>query len=352
MMRDVVGYNPENAAGNLTSGSSMASLIAAVVARDNFDKRNASKCVAMEDRVVYVSQQVHNSIIKCLHIAGMGRVTLRKVNVDGHFKMDINHLTETIAKDKEEGKVPFMLVGTAGTTNTGSVDPMQEMVEISKTEGMWFHVDAAYGGFFLLCPELREMFKGISEADSISMDLHKSLFVSFGSGAVLVKQGRLLKASFTLATQNSYMQDQEDKDEVVSPCQLSPELSRHFRGLRAWIPLKLFGVEPFRAALREKIMLANYAYDELANRDGIEVGPRPQLSILLFRFVGGKNGEGVDETSKMLFDMILDEGTVFLSSTNIGGRFWLRLAVLNHRTHLEQVKRALEAISCAINNSK
>jgi glutamate/tyrosine decarboxylase-like PLP-dependent enzyme len=237
-----------------------------------------------------------------------------------------------------------LVVASAGTTDTGAIDPLDRIADLCKAHGLWLHVDAAYGGFFLLAEDqdlegrsIAQRFAGISQADSIAIDPHKGLFLSYGLGAVLIRDVDALKRShYYLA---NYMQDTVAALDEPSPADLSPELTKHFRGLRMWLPLQLLGTGPFRAALQEKLELCRLFYREISQR-GFEVGPPPELSVCIYRYVP-KQGDS-DQFNRRLVEEVHRDGTVFISSTTINGQVWLRLAVLSFRTHLRQIDYLLE----------
>ncbi len=237
-----------------------------------------------------------------------------------------------------------MVFASAGTTDTGAIDPLDRIAEIAKKHELWFHVDAAYGGFFMLSDKLKPMFKGIELSDSIAIDPHKGLFLSYGSGAILIKNTKALFKTHRYTA--NYMQDAYTIDEDPSPADLSPELTKHFRGFRMWISLQLLGVAPFRAALEEKILLCNYFYEEVQKLD-FEVGPQPDLSIAIFRYVPKSCDANV--FNQNLIEEIKKDGRVFFSSTTIDGTYWIRIAVLAFRSHLQQVDEALGLLKELVN---
>ncbi len=331
----LMGYSV-NATGNLTSGGSIANLMALVTAREahNIKARNIDKSV------IYLSEQAHHSIFKAIRISGLSEATVRFIPLDENLRFLANELEKAIIKDKENGLTPFFINASFGTTNTGAVDPIESIAHIAKKHKLWFHVDAAYGGFFKLVHELDSKFKGIQEADSITLDPHKTLFLPFGTGTILIKnKEKLLKAYQYLA---DYMQDTIDADEEVSPADISPEQTKHFRGMRMWLPLKLFGLKPFRASLEEKLYLTKYFYDEIKKVKGFEVGPEPELSIAIFRYV--PTDKNADSFNKKLIQAIQKDGRIFLSSTNINKVFWIRIAVVSFRTHLVHIDLLLDII--------
>jgi len=335
----LVAY-PDSATGDLTSGGSIATLSALVAARDAC-KLNAAN---FPYACVYVTGQVHHCISKALHVAGMSEAVRRIVPMDNRFRMDTAKLERMIAEDRDQELQPWLVVASAGTTDTGAVDPIETIAGIAGKNDLWFHLDAAYGGFFLLCEEGRELLAGMNRADSIVMDPHKGLGIPYGTGAVLLKEGRLLAESNTYYA--DYMQDAKDEvpdqDTDFSPADYSLELTRHFRGPRMWFPLKLFGLQPFRAALAEKIWLARYFYEALDKLQGFETGPYPDLSIVTFRYRPASGD--ANEFNRQLLDAVHRDGRVFITSTRIDGRFTLRLAVLNFRTHRNTVDYLLELL--------
>jgi glutamate/tyrosine decarboxylase-like PLP-dependent enzyme len=270
----------------------------------------------------------------------MGGCIKHEVPVDANYRMDAQALEMAIVSDQMAGLTPWLIVAAAGATNTGAVDPLQEISEIAAAHNLWFHVDGAYGALFVLCPEGRATLKGMASSDSLVLDPHKTLFLPYGTGAVLVREGGKLYASQNWRA--DYMQDIPDDIEEVSPAELSFELTKHFRGLRLWLPLKLFGVAPFRAALSEKVLLARYFHEQIQRVNGFEAGPAPDLSIVTYRFRPPRGD--ANEFNRRLVKRIQEEGRVFISSTRIDGEFVLRLAVLSFRTHLDDIEEALDVL--------
>lgn len=335
----LMGY-PQDAFGNLTSGGSIANLMALVTARE----AHHLKARDFERAVIYLSEQAHHSILKAIRISGLSEAQLRYIPLDENLKLSPSHLEAAIIEDQNKGLIPFYINASFGTTNTGTIDPLESIAEIAKKYKLWFHVDAAYGGFFKLVNPLDSKFKGIETADSITLDPHKTLFLPYGSGAVLIKnKTHLLKAYHCLA---DYMQDVIGKEDEISPADISVEQTKHFRGLRLWLPLKLFGLKPFRAALEEKLYLTKYFYDEIQKIEGFEVGPEPELSVAIFRYV--PKTKNANEFNRKLIEAIQNDGRIFLSSTNINGVFWIRIAVVQFRTHLEQINLLLDIIKKTI----
>lgn len=333
-MAEIVGF-PKNCGGNLTSGGSLANLIGVVTARDakNISSRNITKSV------IYLTKQVHHSVDKAIRIAGLNECIVRHVPMDERHKMHLNELEKLISLDRQNKLNPFLVIASAGTTDTGAVDPLEEIGNIAKKNNLWYHIDAAYGGFFILTDEGKKKLKGIELADSLVIDPHKGLFLPYGLGVILVKEVKHLQKSHYYLAQ--YLQDAIGKEDEISPADLSPELTKHFRGLRLWLPLKLMGVKPFRACLEEKLLLAKYFYSEV-QKLGFEVGPEPELSVCTYRWIP-KKGDANAFNKKLLEEVVAD-GRVFISSTMIDGKFTLRLACLAFRTHLNTIDTLLKVL--------
>ncbi len=334
---DVIGY-PHTMAGDLTSGGSIAHLSGIVAARES----HGLKARDFERTVVYLTPQTHHCVKKSLGVAGMKECVKRIITLDDHYRMKAVALEAAIKEDLAAGLKPWMVVASAGTTDTGAVDPLEAIADIAERYDLWMQVDGAYGGVFALLDYGKRLFTGIERSDAVVINPHKGLFLPYGSGAILVRDGVALREAHRYSA--NYMQDEETlaSGDEISPADLSPELTRHFRGLRLWLPLKLLGVAPFRAALEEKLLLARHFYEQIQKIDGFEVGPYPDLSIVAFRYIP-KRGDA-NAFNQALVLALQKDGRTFLSSTNIDGVFMLRVAVLSFRTHLEQIDRTIEIL--------
>jgi glutamate/tyrosine decarboxylase-like PLP-dependent enzyme len=334
---DLVGY-PAGAAGHIASGGSIANLTAIATARDAHGLRGADYASA----VVYLTSQAHYCIEKALRLAGMGEATIRRVAMDAGYRMRPDALEQAIAADRAQGLRPWLVVASAGTTDTGAVDPLDAIGAIARRERCWYHVDAAYGGFFLLTEHGRTALRGIETSDSVVLDPHKGLFLPYGSGVVVTREAGPVLASHDYT--GSYMQDAVREPSEISPADVSPELSKHFRGLRMWLPLVLLGVRPFRAALEEKLLLARYFHRRI-EQAGFEVGPSPDLSVVTYRWApAGASPAQVDEMNRTIVEGARRDGRVFLSSTLLDGRFTLRMAALAFRTHRRTIDLAVRVL--------
>lgn len=344
------GYDSE-ARGLLVSGGSLANLAAVVTARMDRLGEEAD----LRQAVVYASTQAHHSVTKAVRLAGLPRSAVRLVDVDERLRLRPEALHAEIDATRRAGLRPFMLVSAAGTTNTGAIDPLPALSRLCEREGLWHHVDAAYGGAFVLCDEGRERLAGIERADSITFDPHKGMFLPYGTGCLLVRDGAALRRAH--AGEAAYLQD-FDADDVPSPAEHGPELSRPFRGLRLWLPLMLHGAAPFRAALHEKLALAERfeaGLHALASKGApVDIVDPPQLSTVPFR-LRREPGEGLDAINARnaaWLRAINERGHVFMSSTMLpsidGPAFTLRACILSFRTHAEHIDLALDDVAAAL----
>lgn len=332
---------PKSAVGNLASGGSISNLIALTAARDKHQIKNKK----ITKSVIYLSVQVHHCIQKALRIIGLEDVIIRYVELDEKHKIKIDVLELLIENDKANNLNPFLVVASAGTTDTGAIDPLDEIATITSKNKMWFHVDAAYGGFFILTSK-KALFKGIEKADSLVVDPHKGMFLPYGLGAVLIKDKEaVFHSNHYLA---NYMQDAQNDDLSYSPANVSPELTKHFRGLRLWLPLQLHGIEPFIACLEEKLVLTTYFRKKLVEM-GFNVGPTPDLSVSYFWYPFNENE---NEQNKQLVEAIHKDGSVFLSSSIINEQFVIRMAILSFRTKLSTIDKALAMIESSLEKTK
>ncbi len=335
---DLVGLGPE-AGGAIHSGGSIANLSAIATARDAHDLKGADYASS----VVYLTTQAHHSVEKALDLTGMREAPRHLIPMDAGYRMRPDALERAIAEDRARGARPWLIVAAAGTTDAGAVDPLAEIADVARQEGCWLHVDAAYGGFFLLTAHGRAVLQGIEKADSVVLDPHKGLFLPYGCGMLVARDARLLAR--THGHTGHYMQDANREVRDLSPAEVSPELTKHFRALRMWLPLVVLGVAPFRAALEEKLLLARYAAARLGEL-GFEVGPAPDLSVVTFRWApAGETPDRLDQLNQTIVDGVRRDGRVFISSTMLDGRFTLRLAILSFRTHLRTIDLALRVLA-------
>lgn len=339
---DAVGL-PAGSGGLLTSGGSIANLVALVTARRERLPPDFLR------GVLYMSDQAHHSLGKAAAFAGFPDERVRVLPSDASFRLSPRELERAIDEDARVGLTPFCVIANAGTTNTGAVDDLEALSEVAARRGLWLHVDAAYGGFFVLTERGRRALRGIERADSVVLDPHKGLFLPYGTGCLLVRDpGALRRAHEKRA---SYMPRPETDPDLVDFCDLGPELSREARGLRAWLPLKLHGAGAFRAALDEKLDLARHAADVIRALPGVVMVAEPELSLLAFRFVpASARGDGAaeDAAGRALLAFVNARQRVLMTGAEVHGRFVLRMCILSFRTHLDRIEAGLEDLRAGI----
>ena len=335
---------PDKSGGLLTTGGSIANLTALVTARRERLPPDFLR------GIIYTSTEAHHSVRKAALIAGFPEGNVREIATDSHFRMIPAALEAAIAEDRAAGKTPFFLAAAAGTTNTGAVDDLETLATLAERERLWFHVDAAYGGFFLLTERGRAVMKGISRADSVTLDPHKSLFLPYGTGCLLVRERESLRRAHAVA--GAYMPPMQTEDDLVDFCEIGPELSRDSRGLRVWLPLKMHGAKVFRAELDEKLDLARVAVEALRKIEGVEIVAEPELSLLAFRVRrAGMNEAEVDALTRRVIAAVNERQRVFLTGAVVKGRYVIRMCILSFRTHRERVDMAIEDIAAAVQNA-
>jgi aromatic-L-amino-acid decarboxylase len=333
---DIVGY-PRNALGLLTTGGSMANFSAIFTARR---ERLPEDFLS---GTIYVSDQVHHSIQKAAMLAGFPAANVRQVTTDVLFRMRRAELEARIAADRDAGYEPFMVVGSAGTVNTGAVDDLQMLADVASREQLWFHVDAAYGGLFTLTERGRATLTGIERSDSMSLDPHKAMFLPYGTGSLLVRdRGALARAHATAA---GYLPTMQEDPDFVDFSEISPELSRDHRGLRVWLPIKMHGIGAFRRALDEKLDLTHWFTERLREIEGIEIVAEPHLTLVAFRLAArGLSEDEANALNRRFLERVNARRRIFISHAVVRGVYVLRVCVLSFRTHMPDMERALQDI--------
>ncbi|MGB8716234.1 MAG: aminotransferase class V-fold PLP-dependent enzyme [Rhodanobacteraceae bacterium] len=335
-LRDWMQFPPQ-ARGLFTTGGSMAIFNAIACAREKLlgaDIRSGT---------LYVSSQAHHCIVKAAKLAGIARDRVRTIDVDEDFRLRVDALQQAIDEDRRAGLTPFMVFSSAGTTNTGAVDPIDAVADLAEREQIWHHVDGAYGGFFHMVPGLRPLLSGLPRADSLTLDPHKGLFMPYGTGALLVRDGEALRALH--ASSAGYLPD--NQDEFYDPAQYGPDLSRGFPGLRIWLTLKFFGAARYRAALAEKRELAVWAAGQVARIPGIVIDARPQLSLFAFHLQGANLDtlQAQNAATRALMERVTDRGQVMVTGAQVGERFLGRVCVLSFRTRRAQVETLVQQLA-------
>jgi aromatic-L-amino-acid decarboxylase len=322
---------PAAARGVFTSGGSIANLVALACAREKKLGEN------FQDGVVYASDQAHHSVPKAARLLGFPRARVRLLESDERLRLAPATVARAVAEDRAHGLRPALLVASAGTVHTGALDPLNELADLAAREGLWFHVDGAYGGCFRMTREGAAKLAGIERADSLTIDPHKGLFLPYGTGCVLVRDGADLRRPHSMAS--AYLPPAPDDDLAQDFSETSPELSRDFRGLRVWLSFKTFGARAFREALTEKLALAQRAARAIEATPGLELVAPTDLSIVSFRVA--RPGDEGERLTRQLIARVNERDRVHLSGTVVRGRFAIRICVLSFRTHATRLDEGL-----------
>ena len=335
-LRQIIGL-PDAADGHFVTGGSAANLTALAVAR------HVKLSGQNEGGAIYFSDQTHSSIERALKLLGFTPEQICKLPSDGQFRLPVEDLEKAILRDRAAGKRPFCVVANAGTTNTGTVDPLPVVAELCTREGLWLHVDGAYGAAAVLTATGRSVLAGLELADSLSIDPHKWLFQPYEIGCVLVRDARFLRQTFQVLPE--YLEDTRLKDEEVNFCEQGMQLTRSFRALKMWLSLKVFGVAAFRAAVERGIRLAELAEHTLRQSSCWEVVSPAQLGIVAFRFVHeGASPKKLNTLNQQLVGKTIEDGFAFVSSTILKGCTVLRLCTINPRTADEDVIATIQRL--------
>ena len=341
-LREWIGM-PAGTSGVFTTGGSMATFNAVLCAREQY--------LGAEIRrgVLYTSDQAHHCVHKSARLAGIMPDRVRSIPCDARYHMPVDSLRAAIAADRSAGLTPFMVVSSAGTTNTGAVDPLDAIADLCAGNDLWHHVDGAYGAFFQLCDDTRTVLRGIERADSLTLDPHKGMFMPYGTGALLVRDGARLRAAHEATA--DYLPDMPSPAEFYDPSQHGPDLSRGFPGLRMWMTMKIYGTDTFRAAIAEKRALALDAAARVSQLPHVVMDAPPELSLFPFHLTWpGATRAQEDNATRALMDNVSKRGRVMISGAVAGGRYVGRVCVLSFRTHAAQIDALVEDLSDAIHD--
>ena len=339
-MRRIFGF-PESATGLFVTGTSMANLVGILVARDaelGFEVRSAGVAARAKRLTAYASTTAHSCIAKAMDMAGIGSDALRLIAADGRQRIDLDALQQAIDADRRAGFTPFLVVGTAGTVDTGAIDPLGALAGLCRRERLWFHVDGACGALAILAPELAPRLAGIERADSLAFDFHKWGQVPYDSGFVLVRDGVLHRKTF--ATAPPYLRRESRGLAAGSPwfCDYGPDLSRGFRALKTWFTLKVYGTERLGAAISRCCALARYLEDRIAGTAELELLAPVDLNVVCF----GYRAENAQRINPRIVIELQESGVVAPSTTVIDGRLAVRAAIVNHRTGRGDIDKLVE----------
>jgi glutamate/tyrosine decarboxylase-like PLP-dependent enzyme len=335
--RQWVGF-PDGASGLLLGGGSAANLTALAAARQ------AVVGTGHPEASIYCSSEVHSSITRAARVLGFGDDRIRAVAVDRLGAMLAADLAAGVGADLAAGGRPAIVVASAGTTSTGAVDPIADIAAIADRHGMWFHIDAAYGGFAVLTERGKDRLGPLGLADSITLDPHKWLFQPYEVGALLVRRPELLEEAFRMRP--TYLQDTTDRLGEVNLADRGLQQTRAFRALKVWMSILGYGLDAFRDAIDTCLDLALHVERRVAASDRFELLTPAQLSIVCFRRSAPTEAEA-EAVNAALVEGLLASGEGFLSSTRVGGRYALRMCLVNHTTSVDDVDRVLDWLETA-----
>jgi len=337
-LAEMIGY-PAEAEGILVSGGSMANFTALAAARRSMTPGNVrEEGLAGPDRprlTVYASDQVHHCVDKALDLLGIGTAQLRKIPTGGDFRIDMADLAAAVAADRRNGFLPAIVVGNAGTVNTGAIDPLDEIAGFCGREGLWFHADGAYGALASTVPELRPLFAGMEKADSVATDPHKWLYAPYEVGATLVREPGRLAATFRKFPEYLASDPESPFPGPAWFAERGVELSRGFKALKVWMGLKTHGRRAYAEQIANDIRLARFLADEVDRRKDLERLAEPVLSIANFRWRPSARvlkDADLDRVNRRIINRLVGEGSFFLAPTILKGRTTLRVSITNFRT--------------------
>ena len=339
-MRDLFGF-PDTASGLFVTGTSMANLLGLLVARTaklGADVRTAG--IGGARLAAYASTEVHGCVPQAFDLAGFGRNALHRVAVDSRRRIDPDALRAAIASDRQAERVPFLVIGSAGTVDTGAIDDLAALAEICRAEKLWFHVDGAYGALGMFASEIAPRLKGIEKADSIALDFHKWGQVPYDAGFLLVRDGEQHRATF--ASPAAYLRRETRGLAAGSPwpCDFGPDLSRGFRALKTWVTLKTYGSERLGAVIAKTCALARHLEARIESEPRLELLAPVELNIVCFRY---RAGDANALNAEIVAD-IQESGIAAPSTTMLDGRLAIRAAFVNHRTQIEDVDALVGAV--------
>jgi aromatic-L-amino-acid decarboxylase len=333
---------PESTGGLLTSGGSSATLTAVVAARHAAAQDSES---LMPRMTVYTSDQAHSSVARAAWIAGIPRGNVRAVSTDAAYRMDAAALERTIADDRAAGLRPFLVVASAGTTNTGAIDPLPSIAALCEREALWFHVDAAYAGFAALTDAGRAALAGIERADSVTLDPHKWLFVPFECGCLLARRPRTLAEAFSVHPE--YLADVRAREDAVNFADLGEQLTRGPRAMKVWLSVRYFGLAAIRDTIARGIALAEYAEERVRALAGFEVLSPAQFGVLCFRSRArpGETREALNARNEAINARVNATGRFLMSSTVLRGEYSLRICTHGYRTRSDDIDALIDAVA-------
>ena len=334
---------PDTATGLFVTGTSMANLLGVLIARTRelgIAVRRDGVAPAGKRLVAYTSAGAHGCISQAMDLSGLGTAALHVIPTNEHHQLDINALKVAIAQDRNAGLTPFLLVGTAGSVDTGAIDDLAALAAIANREKLWFHVDGAIGALAIMAPDIAPRLTGIQQADSIALDFHKWGQVPYDAGFILVRDGTLHRDTF--ASPAAYLR-RETRGLAAGklwPCDFGPDLSRGFRALKTWFTLKVYGTEALGAMISRTCQLARYLEIKITTARELELLAPVSLNIVCFRY----RGDDADRLNAKIVADLHESGVAAPSTTIIGDRLAIRAAIVNHRTEPRDIDAMLKAV--------
>ena len=348
--KQMIGF-PRRASGLLVSGGSMANLVGLTVARNTkaeFDLRVGGMTGAPRKMTLYGSTEMHSSLQKAVELLGLGSEALRKIQVNKNYEIDIATLQNSISADRAEGYHPFCIIGNAGTVNTGAFDDLETLADICRDEGMWFHVDGAFGALAVLSPELQKMVKGMEAADSLAFDLHKWMYMPYEVGCALVRSEESHRRTFSLTPE--YLAHGGNRGLLAGsrwPSDYGIELSRGFKALKVWMSIKEHGIEKYTRLIYQNVRQASYLAALVDENPALErLAPAP-LNIVCFRFKSDElDDEALNRLNQEILIQLHEKGIAAPSYTTLGGRYAIRAAITNHRSKRSDFALLVKEVTC------
>ncbi|MEM7551458.1 MAG: aminotransferase class I/II-fold pyridoxal phosphate-dependent enzyme [Bacteroidota bacterium] len=335
-LKDMLGL-ADAAEGNFVSGGSMANLTALVTARtkllgDKFQKG-----------IIYCSDQTHSSLEKAARILGFKKSQYKKIRSNNNYELDVNHLKKEIEQDKSQDFEPFCVITNAGATNTGAIDSLDEIAWICREHGMWMHVDAAFGGAAILDDRMKDRFKGIELADSVTLDPHKWFFQPYELGTIFIREKGLLKKTFSILPE--YLKDADRIGGEYNFFDYGIQLTRDFKALKLWMSFKVFGLNAFKKAVAHCIDLAEYTEELLQEMNNWEVVTKAKIGVINFRFrPDGTLEEEASKLNQAIVDLMLEDGYAMITTTELKGMKVLRMCIINPRTTKKDIETTLKKL--------
>lgn len=345
--KEMLDY-PAAASGLLVSGGSMANLIGLAVARQvraGFDVRYTGLTAAPRQLTVYGSAEMHSSIQRAVELLGLGGRAIRRIPVDAYDRIDLAALRRTLDADVAGGGKPICLVGTAGTTNTGTIDPLSELADIAAEYRIWYHIDGAFGALAYLAPALRPLLAGLQRADSLAFDLHKWFYLPFEVGCILVRDAEAHRQTFALTPDYLAHSDRGLEGGPIWFSDYGIQLTRGLRALKVWMTIKHSGVAKIGRLIHQNVAQASYLAQQVTATAGIEILAPVALNIVCFRYVVvGWDARQLDMLNTELVKRLQESGVAALTGTRVKGVYAIRCAITNHRSRRADFDLLIETV--------